>query len=72
MTTALPDWLYPGPPGGRTADLLDQLPSGAPPRVELIGGALILTPAQPMSHLLALRLLERELHLQSISSSSVR
>src|SRR5690606_23542250 len=61
-TTALPDRLYPGLLGGWTAALLDQHPSGAPPRVELIDGALILPPPQPMSHMLALRLLERELH----------
>jgi Uma2 family endonuclease len=36
----LPDWFYP-PPGGWTADDLDNLPSSAPEHLELIDGALI-------------------------------
>jgi Uma2 family endonuclease len=48
--TSLPEWLYPGPPGGWTADDLDALPPGAPRRVELIDGALILMSPQTLFH----------------------
>jgi Uma2 family endonuclease len=41
--------------------MLDHLPSDAPKHVELIDGSLIMTSPQPMFHMLALRLLEREL-----------
>ncbi|MCT9930551.1 Uma2 family endonuclease [Planotetraspora sp. A-T 1434] len=61
MTTALPEWFYPGPPGGWTADMLDHLPPDAPRHVELIDGSLIMMSPQTAFHMLMLRLLEREL-----------
>ncbi|MCK2218044.1 Uma2 family endonuclease [Actinomadura sp. ATCC 31491] len=61
MTTALPEWFYPGPPGGWTADMLDHLPPGAPSHVELIDGSLIMMSPQTGFHMLALRLFERSL-----------
>ncbi|GGK83006.1 hypothetical protein Sme01_17030 [Sphaerisporangium melleum] len=61
MTTALPEWFYPGPPGGWTADMLDRLPTDAPPHVELIDGSLIMMSPRSAFHMLMLRLLEREL-----------
>ena len=45
MTAAFPEWFYPGPPGGWTADMLDHLPPDAPKHVELIDGSLILMSA---------------------------
>ncbi|MBB5131811.1 Uma2 family endonuclease [Thermocatellispora tengchongensis] len=50
-TTGLPDWFFPGPPGGWTAEMLDHL--------ELIDGALVMRPPQTWFHMLVLRLLER-------------
>ncbi|WP_179811982.1 Uma2 family endonuclease [Nocardiopsis sinuspersici] len=44
----LPDWFMP-PPGGWTADDMDDLPPGVP-RMELIDGALIVTPPQTRFH----------------------
>ncbi|GAA4921995.1 hypothetical protein HD597_006373 [Nonomuraea thailandensis] len=41
MSTVLPEWFYPAPPGGWTADMLDHLPPDAPRHVELIDGSLI-------------------------------
>ncbi|MEV7965110.1 Uma2 family endonuclease [Sphaerisporangium sp. NPDC088356] len=61
MSTALPDWFYPGPPGGWTADMLDHLPPDAPRHVELIDGSLIMMSPQSAFHMLMLRLFEREL-----------
>ncbi|MEU4577702.1 Uma2 family endonuclease [Nonomuraea sp. ATR24] len=61
MSTALPEWFYPGPPGGWTADMLDRLPPDAPRHVELIDGSLIMMSPQTLFHMLALRLFEREL-----------
>ncbi|MFC5832019.1 Uma2 family endonuclease [Nonomuraea insulae] len=61
MSTALPEWFYPGPPGGWTADMLDHLPPGAPRHVELIDGSLIPRSPQTGFHMLMLRLLERSL-----------
>lgn len=61
MTTALPEWFYPGPPGGWTADMLDHLPPDAPRHVELIDGGLIMMSPQTGFHMLALRLFERSL-----------
>ncbi|TDD19635.1 Uma2 family endonuclease [Nonomuraea diastatica] len=61
MTTALPEWFYPGPPGGWTADMLDHLPPDAPRHVELIDGSLIMMSPQTGFHMLALRLFERSL-----------
>ncbi|WP_182877428.1 Uma2 family endonuclease [Microbispora sp. H10670] len=59
---ALPEWFYPGPPGGWTADMLDHLPPGTPRHVELIDGALMVTlltdrdqGIQPPSHLAVAR-----------------
>jgi len=50
LMTSLPEWLYPGPDGGWTADDLDALPPDAPRRIELIDGALVLmSPQSPMS-----------------------
>ncbi|MEU6724178.1 Uma2 family endonuclease [Nonomuraea wenchangensis] len=61
MTTALPEWFYPGPPGGWTADMLDHLPPGAPRHVELIDGSLIMMSPQTAFHLYAIRLFENRL-----------
>ncbi|MEO3790110.1 Uma2 family endonuclease [Nonomuraea sp. B10E15] len=61
MTTALPEWFYPGPPGGWTADMLDRLPPDAPRHVELIDGSLVMRPPQTALHMLTLRLFETEL-----------
>ncbi|MGW5263611.1 Uma2 family endonuclease [Microbispora sp. NPDC004025] len=61
MTTAFPEWFYPGPPGGWTADMLDHLPPDAPAHVELIDGSLIMVSPRTAFHMFALRLLEREL-----------
>ncbi|SDI10510.1 Uma2 family endonuclease [Nonomuraea jiangxiensis] len=61
MTMALPEWFYPGPPGGWTADMLDHLPPDAPRHVELIDGSLIMTSPQTGFHMLALRLFEHSL-----------
>lgn len=57
MTAALPEWFYPGPPGGWTADMLDHLPPDAPKHVELIDGSLILMSPQAGFHMLAINLL---------------
>ncbi|MEW1844076.1 Uma2 family endonuclease [Nonomuraea angiospora] len=61
MTAALPEWFYPGPPGGWTADMLDRLPSDAPRHVELIDGSLIFRPPQTGFHMLVVRWLSRSL-----------
>ncbi|PZG15370.1 Uma2 family endonuclease [Nonomuraea aridisoli] len=61
MSTALPEWFYPGPPGGWTADMLDHLPPGAPRHVELIDGSLIMMSPQTAFHLYAVRLFETHL-----------
>ncbi|MEU3164892.1 Uma2 family endonuclease [Streptosporangium sp. NPDC006930] len=61
MTAVFPEWFYPGPAGGWTADMLDHLPPGAPRHVELIDGSLIMMSPQTTFHMLMLRLLEREL-----------
>jgi len=55
--TSLPEWLYPGPDGGWTADDLDALPPDAPRRVELIDGALVLMSPQTAFHMLMINLL---------------
>jgi Uma2 family endonuclease len=52
MATSLPEWLYPGPADGWTADDLDALPPEAPRRVELIDGALIIMSPQTSFHML--------------------
>ncbi|MEO3812839.1 Uma2 family endonuclease [Sphaerisporangium sp. B11E5] len=57
MTTALPEWFYPGPKGGWTADMLDHLPPDAPRRVELIDGTLIMMSPQTQFHALMIGLL---------------
>jgi Uma2 family endonuclease len=57
MTTALPDWFYPGPPGGWTADMLDHLPPDAPRHVELIDGALVMMSPQTNFHMYMINLL---------------
>ncbi|MGW7479189.1 Uma2 family endonuclease [Nonomuraea muscovyensis] len=61
MSTALPEWFYPGPEGGWTADMLDHLPPDAPPHVELIDGSLVMMSPQTAFHMLTLRLLEQSL-----------
>ncbi|OKI09969.1 hypothetical protein A6A06_04945 [Streptomyces sp. CB02923] len=48
------------PPGGWTADALDQLPH-LPRRAELIDGSLVFTRPQTLFHMRAMRLLERTL-----------
>jgi Uma2 family endonuclease len=58
LVTSLPDWLYPAPPGGWTADDLDAPPPDAPRHVELIDGALILMSPQTSFHMLMLGRLE--------------
>lgn len=57
MTTALPEWFYPGPSGGWTSDMLDHLPPGAPKRVELIDGSLIMVSPQSNFHMYTVNLL---------------
>ncbi|MEV4010381.1 Uma2 family endonuclease [Nonomuraea angiospora] len=57
-----PEWFYPGPAGGWTADMLDHLPPDAPRHVELIDGSLIMMSPQTGFHMLTLRLLEQLLH----------
>ncbi|MEO3884789.1 Uma2 family endonuclease [Nonomuraea sp. B5E05] len=75
MTTALPEWFYPGPPGGWTADMLDHLPPDAPRHVELIDGSLIMMSPQTAFHLYAIRLFESSLkppaHLAVIREMTV-
>ncbi|TMR98192.1 Uma2 family endonuclease [Nonomuraea basaltis] len=61
MTTALPEWLYPGPAGGWTSDMLDHLPPDAPRHVELIDGALVMRPPQSLFHMLAVGRFEHSL-----------
>ncbi|MFF3437005.1 Uma2 family endonuclease [Streptosporangium sp. NPDC002721] len=61
MTAVFPEWFYPGPTGGWTADMLDHLPPGAPRHVELIDGSLIMMSPQTAFHMLMLRLLESRL-----------
>ncbi|MEV1172181.1 Uma2 family endonuclease [Nonomuraea sp. NPDC049784] len=61
MTTALPEWFYPGPPGGWTADMLDHLPPEAPRHVELIDEALVVRSPQTCFHMVTVRLFERHL-----------
>jgi Uma2 family endonuclease len=58
MSSALPEWFYPGPPGGWTADMLDHLPPDAPGHVELIDGGLVMRPPQTAWHMFTLRLFE--------------
>jgi Uma2 family endonuclease len=50
MKRSLPEWFYPGPVGGWTADDLDDLPPEAPRRIELIDGALIIMSPQALFH----------------------
>ncbi|WP_239137192.1 Uma2 family endonuclease [Sphaerisporangium rufum] len=65
MSTALPEWFYPGPPGGWTADMLDHLPADAPRRVELIDGSLIMMSPQTQFHMVMVNLLiDRELGIR--------
>ncbi|MEV4116273.1 Uma2 family endonuclease [Nonomuraea sp. NPDC049695] len=61
MTTALPEWFYPGPPEGWTADMLDNLPPDAPRHVELIDGALVIRSPQTCFHMVTVRLFEQRL-----------
>ncbi|MFG6193952.1 Uma2 family endonuclease [Nonomuraea sp. JJY05] len=57
----LPEWFYPGPPGGWTADMLDRLPPDAPRHVELIDGSLIMMSPQTGFHMLVVRWFSRSL-----------
>lgn len=57
LMTSLPEWLYPGPDGGWTADDLDALPPDAPRRVELIDGALVLMSPQTLFRMRMINLL---------------
>jgi Uma2 family endonuclease len=57
-TSPLPEWLYPGPAGGWTADDLDALPPEAPRRVELIDGALIIMSPQTTFRMLMIDVLQ--------------
>ncbi|WP_307845347.1 hypothetical protein [Planomonospora sp. ID67723] len=66
MTTALPEWFYPGPPGGWMADMLDRLPADAPRHVELIDGSLIMMPPQTAFHMLIINLLIDREHGSSL------
>ncbi|MFI6388451.1 Uma2 family endonuclease [Nonomuraea sp. NPDC050547] len=59
MATTLPDWFYPGPREGWTADMLDHLPPDAPRHIDLIDGSLFMRPPQTRSHMLLVRLLEQ-------------
>ncbi|WP_308250896.1 Uma2 family endonuclease [Nonomuraea rhizosphaerae] len=58
---ALRGWVAPNPPGGWTADMLDDLPPEAPQHLELINGSLVVPPSQTVFHMYAIRLLERGL-----------
>lgn len=65
MTTALPEWFWPGPPGGWTADMLDRLPPDAPRHVELIDGSLVMMLPQTYYHMLVIDLLrDRQLGIR--------
>ncbi|WP_329093364.1 MULTISPECIES: Uma2 family endonuclease [unclassified Streptosporangium] len=57
MTAVFPEWFYPGPTGGWTADMLDHLPPGAPRHVELIDGSLIMRPPQTAFHMFVINLM---------------
>ncbi|MER6830165.1 Uma2 family endonuclease [Streptosporangium sp. NPDC000563] len=57
MTAVFPEWFYPGPAGGWTADMLDHLPPDAPHHVELIDGSLIMRPPQTAFHMFAVNLM---------------
>jgi len=75
MTTAFPEWFYPGPPGGWTADMLDHLPPDAPPHVELIDGSLIMMSPQTLFHHYAVELFKHSLkppaHLEVVREMTV-
>lgn len=75
MTTAFPEWFYPGPPGGWTADMLDHLPPDAPRHVELIDGSLIMRSPQTLFHLYTVELIEHSLkppaHLEVLREMTV-
>ncbi|THA24933.1 Uma2 family endonuclease [Streptomyces sp. RKND-216] len=59
---SLPDWLWPAPPDGWTADDLDRLPPSAP-RTELIDGALIMMSPQTSFHSRVMRRLANAIEL---------
>ncbi|MGP3915316.1 Uma2 family endonuclease [Nonomuraea sp. 10N515B] len=75
MTMALPEWFYPGPPGGWTADMLDHLPPGAPRHVELIDGSLIMMSPQTLFHLYTVELIKQSIqppaHLEVVREMTV-
>ncbi|OPC81369.1 restriction endonuclease [Embleya scabrispora] len=65
MTQALPEWFYPGPEDGWTAEDLDRLPPEAPRRIELIHGALIVMSPQSLFHMRVLNRLNAALEAQA-------
>ncbi|WSY43583.1 Uma2 family endonuclease [Embleya sp. NBC_00888] len=65
MTQALPEWFYPGPEGGWTAEDLDRLPPEAPRRIELIHGALVVMSPQSLFHMRVLNRLNASLEAQA-------
>ncbi|MGN9839342.1 Uma2 family endonuclease [Nonomuraea sp. H19] len=75
MTTAFPEWFFPGPPGGWTADMLDHLPPDAPQHVELIDGSLIMMSPQTLFHLYTVELIKHSLkppaHLEVLREMTV-
>ncbi|TMR11899.1 Uma2 family endonuclease [Nonomuraea turkmeniaca] len=75
MTMALPEWFYPGPPGGWTADMLDRLPPDAPRHVELIDGSLIMMSPQTLFHLYTVELIKQSIqppaHLEVVREMTV-
>ncbi|WP_327583072.1 Uma2 family endonuclease [Nonomuraea sp. NBC_00507] len=75
MTMALPEWFYPGPPGGWTADMLDHLPPDAPRHVELIDGSLIMMSPQTLFHLYTVELIKQSIkppaHLEVVREMTV-
>lgn len=66
----VPDWLRP-PPGGFTADDLDQLPD-LPPHTELIDGSLVFVSPQSKFHALVISYLEYRLRQLAPASLRVR
>ncbi|MFI6510653.1 Uma2 family endonuclease [Streptosporangium sp. NPDC050855] len=57
MTAVFPEWFYPGPAGGWTADMLDDLPADAPRHLELIDGSLIMMSPQTAFHMFVINLM---------------
>jgi len=70
-TRTLPEWFYPGPEGGWTAEDLDRLPPEAPRRMELIHGALIVVSPHSLFHTRVLNDLMRDLEGRTPEGLSV-